>query len=261
MNNLIRESLSKSLFKYFNDGDDRITYQVPFVDKDGNHLPDEDIEYINIINATKELLDGGASPLYYITDRECFLITAIIKTLDGTGFSEKTKTEIPKLLLEYISEVELNGILPEHGNLLIKETLYDENTLLQLINKGLTFKQDLDNRYGNTAIEIEELNRGNYKFFETIIKYNMKLDFNLVYQKNEYNETTLKNELEKLKEKVINIEIKLKEKYSDNVFENNYELEKYQSKKETIKLLEKWNLKNNLENLEHNIIKIKKPKI
>lgn len=243
---IVREMLSKSLYELFKNGESRFLIQVPFVDKNGEPLPDEDCEHINIVKATKELLEAGASPLYYVRDVESFLLPNIIQSVEsGSGFSDETKSEVIKLLIENISENELRGLLPEHSNMLLKQMLYHENELNNLIAKGLTFKQDIDNRYGEKAIEIKALLNGNNTFFLKIAEHSMNLDFDLVYQENQTNETTLKKEIEKLKVKLNNLP-------TDNEKQEWYENQKIEGQKTTIEFLEKWILKKKIESKEGN---------
>ena len=50
-----------------------------------------------------------------------------------------------------------------------------------LLSKGLQFKQDIENRYGEDAIEVKAIKRKNTLFFKQLIKQGCNLDFDLVY--------------------------------------------------------------------------------
>lgn len=244
MNNfIVREMLSKSLYELFKQGEPRFLCQVPFVNKEGIPLDDEDVEYVNIEDATKDILEAGASPLYYITEAEKFLLPNILQRIEnGSGFSEEKINKISQLLIDNISENELKGLLPTHSNMLIKQMLPYEKQLDQLLKKGLQFKQDTNNHYGEDAIEITALKKGSVDFFINLAQNSVSLDFELIYNKEHYNETTLQKEMDKIKEKIT-----LKE--ADILIDDRYKRQEHENQKETLYLLEKWKLKNKVENI------------
>lgn len=246
MTMLVRHILSKSLYELFKEGEPKFLIQVPFVDKEGIPLFDEEVDYVNIVDATKELLEAGASPLYYVTDIESFLLPSIIQYLEsGSGFSDDVKIKVVDLLMENISEKELSGLLPVHSNLLFKQMLHYENELNTLMSKGLQFKQDTESRYGEKPIEIKSLMNGDYTFFTKLAQNSTKLDFDLIYI--DYKETTLRKEMVKINEKINNFTISSAEDFPD------FEKEKNDNRKKTVELLEKWMLKNKIEQNSQNI--------
>ena len=243
---LIRHMLSKSLYELFKEGEYRFLIQVPFVNKEGVPLFDEEVDYVNIVDATKELLNAGASPLYYVTDIESFLLPSIIQYVEsGSGFSDDVKKKVVDSLMENISEKELSGLLPVHGNLLFKQMLHYENELNTLTSKGLQFKQDSESRHGEKPIEIKALLNGDYTFFTKLAQNSTKLYFDLIYVR--YEETTLREEIVKINEKIKIFEI------SSVEYSPNFEKEKNDNRKKTVELLEKWMLKNKMEQKSQNI--------
>lgn len=251
---LVRHMLSKSLYKLFKEGEFRFLIQVPFVNKEGIPLFDEEVDYVNIVDATKELLEAGASPLYYVTDIESFLLPSIIQYVEsGSGFSDDVKTKVVALLIENISEKELSGLLPVHGNLLFKQMLNYENELNTLTSKGLQFKQNTENRHGEKPIEIKALWNGDYTFFTKLAQNSTKLDFDLIYV--DYKETTLRKEIVKINEKINSFDISSVEDFAD------FEKEKNDNRKKTVELLEKWMLKNKIEQKSQNITTTKNTRL
>lgn len=244
MSMVVREALSLALYKLIKDGESKVLVQVPFVNKEGEPLPDEDAEYTDIVKSTQELLDGGASPLYYVKDCESFLLPSVIQQIESSsGFSEETREKVIHLLMNQISEKELQGLLPEHSNLLFKQMLYHEKYLDELISRGLEFKQDFDNRYGNDSVEVEAIKSGHTKLFLKIAQNSMELDFEIIYNKDRYNETSLTKVLDEIKEKVA--------KFSETGSEensNSYQAQRNEQRKELIKMLDKWILKNKMQN-------------
>lgn len=244
MSMIVREALSLTLYKLVKDGESKILVQVPFVNKEGEPLPDEDAEYTDIVKSTQELLEAGASPLYYVKDCESFLLPIVIQQIESSsGFSEETREKVIHLLMSQITEKELKGLLPEHSNLLFKQMLYHEKYLDELISRGLEFKQDIDNRYGNESVEVEAIKSGHITLFLKIAQNNMELDFDILYNKDRYNETSLAKVLEEIKEKVNNFKEPESEGYG-----NNYQEQRNELRKELIKMLDKWILKNKIEN-------------
>lgn len=244
MSFIVREALSKELYQLFKKGEARFLCQVPFVDKEGNSLPDEDAEYMNITQAVKEMLEAGASPLYYIKDTENFLLPTILNEMRGSSaFSEEVKKEITDLLLNSMNTKELNGLLPTHANMLMKQMLYYDDELNQLFLKGLEFKQDIDNHYADEPMEIAAIRKGQTDFFIKLAQNSVQLDFDLIYQKDNYNETSLRKELERLKTKIEEFKI------PESEYDKKYEIMKNENRKETLNLLEKWLLKNKVETL------------
>lgn len=244
MSMVVREALSLALYKLVKDGESRILVQVPFVNKEGEALPDEDAEYTDIIKSTQELLEAGASPLYYVKDCESFLLPSIIQNIESSsGFSEETREKVIHLLMNQITEKELQGLLPEHSNLLFKQMLYHEKYLDELISKGLEFKQDIDNRYGNDSVEVEAIKLGHTTLFLKIAQNSMELDFEILYNKDRYNETSLTKVLEEIKEKVANFSEPESEEHGMS-----YQAQRNEQRKELIKMLDKWILKNKMQN-------------
>lgn len=253
MSKFLRHMLSEKLYEEFKDignnktywskydNENKFRYQVPFVDKEGNTLPDEDCEDISITKGIKELLEAGASPLFYVVDNESFLLPYCLKKLEDSIFHDQEKKDIKELLFDNISRVELENLLPEYSNMLIQQMLYTDGLDI-LLSKGLQFKQDIDNRYGEDAIEIKAIKRKNTLFFKQLIKQGCNLDFDLVYQKGEYRETTLRNELQK-------IEKEFKEFIVDNnSYDRTTHQEEYDRISEFLELMNKWLLKNKIEN-------------
>jgi len=252
MSKFLRHMLSEKLYEEFKDignnktywskydNENKFRYQVPFVDKEGNTLPDEDCEDISVTKGIKELLEAGASPLFYLIEEESFLLPYCLRKLQDNIFHDKEKEDIINLLFEHISRTELENLLPEHSNMLIQQMLYVEG-LDNLLNNGLKFKQDLENRYGEDAIEIKAIKRKNTEFFKQLINHGSDLNFDLIYQKGEYKETTLRSELQK-------IEKEFKEFIVDNnYYDRSTHQEEYDRISEFSELMNKWLLKNKIE--------------
>ena len=255
MSIIVRQALSDSLYSLFKKNESRILCQVPFSDKQGNPLSDEDVEYVTIIEVTKDLLNAGASAIYYVRDEEKFLFPALLSEMSySSGFSEETKEIVTKILLESINEKELKGLIPVHSNMLIQQMLPYEEELNQLFIKGLSFQQDIDNHYGNDAIEITAVKRANVNFFIKLAQNSVILDFEKIYHEGSYNETSLIIEVNKLKEKISKFKL-------DSAEDNQvYETQKNENRKETVTLLEKWILKNKVESMNKSS-KIKEGKL
>ena len=106
MSKFLRHMLSEKLYEKFKDignnktywskydNENKFRYQVPFVDKEGNTLPDEDCEDISITKGIKELLEAGASPLFYVVDNESFLLPYCLRKLEDSIFHDKEKKDI-----------------------------------------------------------------------------------------------------------------------------------------------------------------------
>lgn len=241
MSLIIREALSLELYKLIKNGNESHLVQVLFVNKDGEPLVDEEFEYVNVMKAVEELLEAGASPLYFLTDKETFLLPLVINELkDNAVINKKTKEKMIDLLIKNVTTNELKGLLPTHSNLLFKKMLYNEQELDKLISKGLQFKQDIDNINGNDAVEVESISNGDTKLFLKIAQSGMNLDFDLIYNKDKYNETTLKEKLEHIRKIV-----EESEKNTD-LNENKYKMFRHQKRKELINFLDKWILKNKI---------------
>lgn len=266
MSKFLRHMLSEKLYEEFKDignnktywskydNENKFRYQVPFVDKEGSPLPDEDCEDISITKGIKEFLDAGASPLFYVVDNESFLLPYCLKKLEDNIFHEQEKENIKRLLFDNISSLELENLLPEHSNMLIQQMLYIDG-LDVLLSKGLKFKQDLENRYGEDAIEIKAIKRKDTVFFKKLINQGCNLDFDLIYQKNEYKETTLRKELQKVEKE-----------FKEFIIDNNSDYrsahqEEYDRISEFLELMNKWLLKNKIESKEYKIENQKTNKI
>lgn len=242
MSIVVREALSKALYELYKSHESKKLVQVPFVDKEGNSLPDEDVEYRDIKTCTEELLDAGASVLYYNVENEYFLLPLLLNDINTRIWNgEIVASELVDLLMDSVSEKELQGLLPEHSNSLIKQMMYSPEQLERLFEKGLTFKQDIDNRYGNDAEEVKAVKNGNVWFFLSIAKNNTRLDFDLLYNKDSYNETTLRSEVEKLKQTIAE-NTHLEKDTTDPEYNQN------ERRKETVEFLEKYMLKSKFEN-------------
>lgn len=255
MSIIVRQALSDSLYLLFKKNESKLLCQVPFADKEGNPLPDEDVEYVTIIEVTKDLLNAGASAIYYVRDEEKFLLPAILSEMSySSGFSEETKNEVTQILLDSLNEKELSGLIPAHSNMLIQQMLPYEEELNKLLMKGLNFQQDINNHYGSDAIEITAVKRANVNFFLKLAQNSVTLDFEKIYHEGSYNETSLINEVNKLKEKISNFKL-------DSAEDNQvYETQKNENRKETVTLLEKWILKNKVESMNKSS-KIKEGKL
>ena len=114
-----------------------------------------------------------------------------------------------------------------------------------MTSKGLQFKQDSESRHGEKPIEIKALLNGDYTFFTKLAQNSTKLYFDLIYVR--YEETTLREEIVKINEKIKIFEI------SSVEYSPNFEKEKNDNRKKTVELLEKWMLKNKMEQKSQNI--------
>lgn len=246
MSIVVREALSKALYELYKSHESKKLVQVPFVDKDGNCLPDEDVEYKDIKTCTQELLQAGASVLYYDVGNEYFLLPLLLNDINTRMWNgDIVPSELVDVLINSVSEKELQGLLPEHSNSLIQQMMYNPEQLERLFEKGLKFKQDIDNRYGNDAVEIKAVKNGNLWFFLTIAKNNTRLDFDIAYNKNSYNKTTLRSEVEKLKQTIAE-NIHLEKDDTDPEYNKN------ERRKETLEFLEKYMIKSKFENNQVN---------